>query len=64
MQKEYQRCNFSREIPKSEITKLHQQLETEQTKSAMYEARLNSVESQLKNALEMLKVLSEKKETA
>jgi len=41
----YQKCNFSREIPKSEVTKLRQQLESEQSKSAGYEARLNNLEA-------------------
>lgn len=59
----YQKCNFNREIPKSEVTKLRQQLETEQTKSAMYEARLNSLETQFENTRKMLKELLEKKET-
>ena len=58
----YQKCNFSREIPKSEVTKLRQQLETEQTKSAMYEARLNSLETQFESTRKMLKELLEKKE--
>lgn len=58
----YRKCNFSREIPKSEVTKLRQQLETEQTKSAMYEARLNSLETQFESTRKMLKELLEKKE--
>jgi len=49
----YQKCNFSREIPKSEVTKLRAQLEAEQNKSvadkAMYEARLASLEAQFDN---------------
>jgi site-specific recombinase XerD len=61
MQKEYQRCNFSREIPKSEITKIREQLETSESKNAMYEARLDSQEIKLENALRMLKELVEKK---
>jgi integrase/recombinase XerD len=55
----YSKCNFSREIPKSEVTKLRQQLETEQTKSAMYEARLNSLETQFENTRKMLRDLLE-----
>jgi hypothetical protein len=58
----YLKCNFSREMPKSEVTKLRQQLETEQTKSAMYEVRLNSLETQFENTRKMLRDLLEKKE--
>ncbi|MCJ7430368.1 tyrosine-type recombinase/integrase [Candidatus Bathyarchaeota archaeon] len=61
MQKEYQRCNFSREIPKSEVSKLRQQLETEQSKTAMYEARLNSLETQFEATRKMLKELLDQK---
>jgi integrase len=57
----YQKCNFSREIPKSEVNKLRQQLETEQTKSALYEARLNSLETQFENTRKMLKELLDQK---
>jgi site-specific recombinase XerD len=59
----YQKCNFAREIPKSEVTKLRQQLEAEQTKSAMYEARLGRLEAQFESTRRMLKELLEKKET-
>jgi integrase/recombinase XerD len=61
MQKEYQRCNFSREIPKSEVSKLRLQLETEQSKTAMYEARLNSLETQFEATRKMLKELLDQK---
>jgi len=61
MQKEYQRCNFSREIPKSEVSKLRMQLETEQSKTAMYEARLNSLETQFEATRKMLKELLDQK---
>jgi site-specific recombinase XerD len=62
--KAYQRCNFSREIPKSEVSKLRMQLETEQSKTAMYEARLNSLETQFEATRKMLKELLDQKEKA
>lgn len=45
----YQKCNFSREIPKSEVTKLRQQLEAEQSKTMNVEAELNSLKAELLN---------------
>jgi len=57
----YQKCNFAREIPKSEVTKLRQQLEVEQTRSAMYEARLFHLETEFETERKMLKELLEKK---
>jgi len=59
----YQKCNFSREIPKSEVTKLRQQLETEQTKSAMYDIELKSLKAELTDIHKTLAELSAKKET-
>jgi len=59
--KAYQKCNFSREIPKSEISKLQSQLENERAKTAVYESRLNNLESQLESMRGLLKGLVEKK---
>ena len=58
----YQKCNFSREIPKSEVNKLRMQLEAEQSRSASFEGRVNSLEVQLESLTKALKELAEKKE--
>lgn len=58
----YQKCNFSREIPKSEVSKLRLQLEAEQSRSAGFEGRVNNLEVQLASLTKTLKELAEKKE--
>jgi len=55
----YQKCNFSREIPKSEVTKLRAQLEAEQSRSASFEGRVNNLEVQLASLTKALKELAE-----
>ena len=57
----YQKCNFSREIPKSEVNKLRMQLEAEQSRSASFEGRVNNLEVQLASLTKALKELAEKK---
>jgi len=59
----YQKCNFSREIPKSEVTKLRQQLEVEQSKTMNVEAELNSMKAELLNLRKTVTELSTKRET-
>ena len=52
--KAYQRCNFSRELPESEVAKLQQQLEDSRLQNRLLEQRLDSqdVENQrLKNRM-------------
>jgi predicted nuclease with TOPRIM domain len=61
MQKEYEKCNFTREVPKSEITKIREQLETSESKNARLEDRLNSLEAQYEANTKMLKELLDKK---
>jgi hypothetical protein len=58
----YRKCNFSREIPKSEVTKLRQQIEADQTRYVMVEAELNNLKAQFEVQQKMLKELLEKKE--
>ena len=38
----YEKCNFARVVPRSEVTKLRSQLEDEQSKRALNEARVES----------------------
>ena len=53
----YEKCNFSRELPQSETTKLRKQLEEEQTKRAVNEVRLEKLEKELEATSNMLKEL-------
>jgi integrase/recombinase XerD len=61
IQKEYQRCSFAREVPKSEVSKLKEQLETEQARRALTEARLEKLEADLENTRRLLTAFLEKK---
>lgn len=58
----YEKCNFAREVPRSEVTKLRQQLENEQSKRAVNESRIERVEKESENTRELLKAMLEKKQ--
>jgi integrase len=60
IQRAYERCNFSRETPQSETTKLRKQLEDEQTKRAVNEMRLGKLEKELEDTRKLLKEILEK----
>jgi integrase len=60
--KAYQRCNFTREVPQSEVTKLRQQLENEQTKRTLNETRIADLEKQLLTIHQQLNEMLNKKE--
>lgn len=49
--KAYQRCNFTREVPESEMTKLKQQLDSEQTYRLSLEKRIELLEEFIKKAV-------------
>jgi site-specific recombinase XerD len=60
MQKEYQRCNFSREIPKSEITKLKTETKIILDIQAQYEQRIRELEQKQKETeLKMLRLIQD-----
>ena len=56
----YQKCNFSREVPESETTKLRKQLETSETKRLLQEARLERLEATVKNLISQIKEMTDK----
>jgi len=56
----YEKCNFTREQPQSEVTKLRKQLETSETKRLIQETRLETLETQVKNLIEQIKEMTEK----
>ena len=56
----YLKCNFMREQPQSEVTKLRKQLETSETKRLIQETRLETLEAQVKNLIGQLKEMTEK----
>lgn len=60
VQKAYERCNFSRELPQSETGKLKKQLEEEQVKRAVTESRLSRLEQELESMRDLLKQTLEK----
>lgn len=49
--KAYQKCNFTREVPRSEMTKLKQQLEAEQRYRLSLEKRIELLEEFIKKAV-------------
>ncbi len=57
----YQKCNFSREVPNSEITKLRNQLEDEQGKRVLNEVRLGNLERELETTRKLLRSILEQK---
>jgi site-specific recombinase XerD len=56
----YEKCNFTREVPESEVTKLRKQLETSETKRLLQEARLETLENQVKSLITQIKEMTEK----
>lgn len=61
LQEAYEKCNFSREVPKSEVSKLRAQLEDEQSKRSLYEARVDRLEKEQENTRQLLREMLEKK---
>lgn len=55
----YLKCNFTREQPQSEVTKLRTQLETSETKRLIQETRLETLENQVKSLITQLKEMTE-----
>jgi len=55
IRKAYEKCNFAREVPESETTKLRKQLEDEQTKRLLNEMRLEKLEKELETTRGLLK---------
>jgi integrase/recombinase XerD len=62
IRKAYQKCNFQREVPTSEVTKLRKQLEDEQSKRMLNEVRMDKLEKELENTRMLLQQILEKKE--
>ena len=61
IKKAYQKCNFQRDVPESEITKLRKQLEDSETQRLMTQTRLENLEKQFKNLAEQLRQLTGQK---
>jgi len=61
IKKAYQKCNFQREVPESEVTKLRKQLEDEQSKRMLNEMRLEKLERELESTRRMLEEMLEKR---
>lgn len=61
IKKAYQKCNFAREVPEGEVTKLRKQLEDEQSKRMFNEMRLEKLESELEATRKLLKEMLERK---
>jgi len=55
IKKAYQKCNFQREVPESEVTKLRKQLENSETKRLLQEIRLETLETQVKTLITQLR---------
>lgn len=62
IKKAYRKCNFQREVPESEVTKLRKQLEDEQNKRALNELRMDKLERELENTRKLLTQILENKE--
>jgi len=56
----YLKCNFVREVPEGEVTKLRKRLENEQSKRLLNEMRLEKLERELETTRKMLKEMLEK----
>lgn len=61
IKKAYLKCNFAREVPESEVTKLRKQLEDEQSKRMLNEMRLEKLERELEGTRKLLQQMLEKK---
>ena len=62
IKKAYQKCNFQREMPESEVTKLRKQLEDEQSKRLVNELRMEKLEKELETTRKLLTQILENKE--
>jgi phage-related tail protein len=62
IKKAYQKCNFQREVPESEVTKLRKQLEDEQNKRQLNELGMEKLEKELENTRKLLTQILENKE--
>jgi len=62
IRKAYQKCNFQREVPESEVTKLRKQLEDEQGRRMLNEVRLEKLEKELEATRKLLTQVLENKE--
>lgn len=62
IRKAYEKCNFQREVPESEVTKLRKQLEDEQNKRALDELRMEKLEKELENTKKILTQILENKQ--
>lgn len=62
IKKAYQKCNFQREVPTSEVTKLRKQLEDERSKRVLNEVRMDKLEKELETTRTMLTKILENKE--
>jgi integrase len=62
IRKAYQKCNFQREVPESEVTKLRKQLEDEQSKRVLNEVRMDKLEKELETTRKLLTQILENKE--
>jgi len=56
----YLKCNFTKEQPQSEVTKLRKQLETSETKRLIQETRLEELETRFKMLTKNFESLNEK----
>ena len=61
LQAAYEKCHFEREVPKSEVSKLIAQLEDEQSKRSLNEARMDRLEKEGQETRQLLKEMLEKK---
>lgn len=62
IKKAYQKCNFQRKMPESEVTKLRKQLEDEQSKRLVNELRMEKLEKELETTRKLLTQILENKE--
>jgi hypothetical protein len=62
IRKAYQKCNFQREVPESEVTKLRKQLEDEQSKRVLNEVRMDKLEKELETTRKLLTEILDNKE--
>ena len=62
MKTAYQKCNFQREVPESEVTKLRKQLEDKQSKRLLNEVRMEKLEKDLETTRKLLTQILENKE--
>jgi len=59
--KAYQKCNFTREVPESEVTKLLHRLETEESKGKAYKTELEMLREQFLNLEKKVEKMAKQK---